>query len=263
MSTQHELMSTDYTLQTIDGVEYRVYADGRKVKAPKSAIRTVGRGSAGEPEKGKGKAGANIFRAQAIEHIVNNRGWGGGSNPNGWDDGDIGMWGRTNGVTVEDLQNLTNTQFMQNTQLVDQLNTQLVDAGVLNEDGTQRVVQWGDNEQTINQLVARSNKRNQEIETADAESRVIENDISSNNTVRTADNVDRSRQEQDTKDERDFTAQQNEAKFGFDLKALGLENDAKMEQYKMELERADRRDRRDNIAQLIAGLATLGAGFAM
>ena len=263
MSTQHELMGTDYDLQTIDGVEYRVYEDGRKVRAPKSAIKTVGRGNAGEPEKGKGKAGASLFKAQAIEHIVNQRGWGGGSNPNGWDDGDIGMWGRTNGVTVEDLQNLTNTQFMQNTQLVDQLNTQLVDAGVLNEDGTQRVVQWGDNEQTINQLVARSNKRNQEIKDAEDKSRAIENSIVEDNKVKEADNVKTSQKEKAVADERTFTAQQNEAKFGFDLKALGLENDAKMEQYKMELERADRRERRDSIAQLVAGLATLGAGFTM
>ena len=167
MSTQHQAKSTEYTIQTINGVEYRVYEDGRKVKNPGQRITTVGRGNAGTPEQGKGKAGANIFKAQAIEHIVNQRGMGGGSNPNGWDEGDIGLWGRTNGVTVEDLQNLTNTQFMNNTEVVSQYNTALIDAGVLNADGSQRTVQWGDSTSSLDQILAQANKRNNEIDTAE------------------------------------------------------------------------------------------------
>ena len=42
-----------------------------------------------------------------------------------------------------------------------------------------------------------------------------------------------------------------------------LRNDAENRRYEQELERYDRQDRKDNIAALIAGLATLGAGFAM
>ena len=69
MSAQHQTLSTDYTIETINGSRYRVYADGRKVKEPGQRITTVGRGDAGTPEKGKGKAGANIFKAQALSLI--------------------------------------------------------------------------------------------------------------------------------------------------------------------------------------------------
>lgn len=49
----------------------------------------------------------------------------------------------------------------------------------------------------------------------------------------------------------------------FQIGMQGLKNDAEMARYEKELARFERQDRRDNISALIAGLATLGAGFAM
>ena len=42
-----------------------------------------------------------------------------------------------------------------------------------------------------------------------------------------------------------------------------LENKAEMDRYEMMLEREERRDRRDSIGQLVAGLAALGGAFAL
>ena len=49
----------------------------------------------------------------------------------------------------------------------------------------------------------------------------------------------------------------------FQMGMQELKNDAEMKRYEKELERFDRESRKDNITALIAGLATLGAGFAM
>ena len=112
MSTMLPIVSVEPVLGE-DG--YYTFADGRRVKAPPKKFTTNDQtASVGTPEKGKGKAGSNIFRAQAVEHIVNQRGMGGGTNPNAWDEGDIGWWGRSQGVTIEDLQNLENTQQLPN-----------------------------------------------------------------------------------------------------------------------------------------------------
>ena len=49
----------------------------------------------------------------------------------------------------------------------------------------------------------------------------------------------------------------------FQMGMQELKNDAEMKRYDKELDRFDRESRKDSITALIAGLATLGAGFAM
>ena len=270
-------VSTDYTIQTIDGVKYRVFADGRKVKEPGKAVRTgdqsstslVGAGpKRGEAGYGQGPAGANIFKAQATEHIVNQRGPGGGSNPNGWDEGDIGWWARSQGVTIQDLQNLSNTNLMNNPDFVSQNNQALIAAGVLNTDGSQRTVQFGDTQSSLDELVARATKRGDEINAADIATSNIQNDIvqrnvsnESSNAVRAA-NVDDAKTLAGEREEvRELESIEAQRGRDFQIGMQELKNDAEMSRYEKELERYDRRERRDSIAALIAGLTTLGIGF--
>ena len=69
----------------------------------------VGVGLKGRGNKGEGTgAGSNIIKANAIEEIQK-RGPGGGSDPNAWDEGDIGLVGKMMGVSVQDIQNRENS----------------------------------------------------------------------------------------------------------------------------------------------------------
>ena len=234
-----------------------VYPDGTIVKAQQQGIKVVGAGNAGQ---GSG-TGGNHLKWDAIKTIAN-RGKGGGDDPNAWDSGDIGLIGRMSGVTIEDLKNremsLTQTRLEANN-----YNTLLQQAGVKNPDGTYRVVQFGDTEDSLNSLIsdAKSTKldadRFRTEQTAAQQAATINSTAVQDNNRAGTDNANNRNAEVN------LQGQQQDAKFDFEIAKIGLENDAKMESHKLEMEKWEKGQRRDNITALIAGLATLGAGFAM
>ena len=234
-----------------------VYADGTIVKGPKKGPDVKGAGNKGT---GSG-AGGNHLKWNAIETIVN-RGKGGGSDPNAWDAGDIGLIGNMTGVTVEDLENRQMSLDMSRLQN-DNWDLKLQQANVTNPDGSFRTVQWGDTEESLSLLINQTEQATEDVNRFNTEKSAAEQRLNTQATETTATNSAGQDKVVNAESERDFTSAQNAAKMDFELSKIGLDNDAKMERYERELERYDRQQRRDSIAALVAGLATLGGAFAM
>ena len=279
MASEMVMLPTATVTPVRDG-DYLVYPDGRRIKAAPE-VRTVNDQTqpigTTPPVGSENRAGANIFKAQAIEHIVNERGKGGGSNPNAWDPGDIGWWGKSQGVTVTDLQNLENTINLPELERI--YNPQLIEAGVMNADGTQRTVQWGDTAESLDNSIASQTSNTLKIDQANDERFKIESDLA----ARSADNVVTNtatqnaaiaRQEGITEREkiraderrqadelRAWEADQSAKNRVFEMGVKELDNKASMDRYELEMARLDAKDRKDSIAALIAGLASLGTGF--
>ena len=279
MASEMVMLPTGAVTPVRDG-DYLVYPDGRRIKAAPE-VRTVNDQTQPigtvPPVGSENRAGTNIFRAQATEHIVGERGKGGGSNPNAWDDGDIGWWGRLQGVTVQDLKNLEHTRNLPELERV--YNQQLIEAGVMNADGTQRTVQWGDTKESLEQSLAAQNRNTLQIEQADADRFKIESDLAAQSAANTATNVatqnseivrqegatERAQIRADEKLEADalraWQADQSAKNRVFEMGVKELDNKASMDRYELEMARLDAKDRKDSIAALIAGLASLGTGF--
>ena len=234
-----------------------VYPDGTIVKAQQQGIGVVGAGDAGQ---GSG-TGGNHIKWDATKTIVN-RGKGGGDDPNAWDSGDIGLIGRMSGVTIEDLKNremsLTQTRLEG-----DNFNTRLQQAGVMNPDGTYRVVQFGDTEDSLNALIASTEGAKLDADRFRTEQTSAQQAATARSTAVQDSNRAGIDQANNNNAEVTLQGQQQDAKFDFEIAKLGLENDAKTAAHKLEMEKWEKSQRRDNVSALIAGLATLGAGFAM
>ena len=129
-------------------MEYLTYTPRALEEADYSRVDPlrVGRGLEGRGNKGVGGgAGSNPIKADAINKIYE-RGYGGGNDPNAWDEGDIGMVGKLTGVTIEDLQNKGKS----------------AELSVLKNDfdrkfealGSTRRAQWGDTAEGLNLALA-------------------------------------------------------------------------------------------------------------
>jgi len=234
-----------------------VYPNGTIVKAADVGIGVEGAGRQGQ---GSG-TGGNHVKWDAIKTIVN-RGKGGGDDPNAWDSGDIGMIGGMTGVTIEDLQNRENTLNMTRLQ-GDNWDTTLQQAGVKNPDGSYRTVQFGDSEDTLTQLVNSTNAARLDGERFTTEQSAAQQVAVSNSTAVQDSNRAGADQASNSNAEVTLQGQQSDAKFDFEIAKIGLENDAKTAAHKLEMEKWEKSKRGDSITALIAGLATLGAGFAM
>ena len=234
-----------------------VYPNGTIVKSADVGIGVQGSGNRGQ---GSG-TGGNHLKWDAIKTIVN-RGKGGGDDPNAWDTGDIGMIGNMTGVTIEDLKNREHTLNMTRLQ-GDNWDSVLQQAGVKNPDGSYRTVQFGDNEETLTQLVNSTRNATADQQRFLAEQSSAQQVATNNSTIVQDNNRSGSDAASNRNAEVALQGQQSDAKFDFEIAKIGLENDAKTAAHKLEMEKWERSKRGDNISALIAGLATLGAGFTM
>ena len=227
------------------------------IEGPKVGEKQVGRGNAGE---GTG-AGSNIFKANAIKEIYK-RGVGADG------DYDIGIIGKSTGVTQDDVDDYGKTVTMK--RLARQYNGQLEAAGA-------RKVQWGDDLNTVQSLLTKAQEAKDlkktepaRIRAEEARARALTNQenrgIRAENRAIRAENTEKSRYEteilrQDRKDARQELRLAQERRDNLELRRDNMNLEY------ARLAQADRQraqDRKDKaFMMLIQGLGNLGQAFTL
>ena len=157
--------------------------------------------------------------------------------------------------------------FKQRTELGDLYNDTLTMAG-------RKAVQVGESRQSVLQRVAQAEDwktsepaRKEQVQAelksllADVNAPRIENNTRATKAEEA--NAETTRQMALDEDKRKYDSQKDDADRKFEIKKIELDNKAKMEKYEMDMEKWRQKNRQDSIGALIAGLATLGMGFAL
>ena len=230
---------------------YQLVDNGQVLQTIQTSIgpQYVGPETVSNPFAQGGKYEMNWGENNAMQTILGRGRKADGSWDIGWAQGLMG-----NNITQQQMDDFQTLQTYQ--PLASAYNQRLSEAGL-------NPVSFGETEASVTRRLTQAENlpETRRLEAQRVEG-LMDSALQLQNQGRRLDNTEATTIQQ-TEQARDDAKTEGERTRAFELGMQELRNDAENRRYEQELERYDRQDRKDNIAALIAGLATLGAGFAM